>query len=267
MIVLAPSLLLEPSAQRKLRSPIILWNSLVTAEGITASSEHEDYPAVNLATDSMIESWRAADTATVTIDVEIGGAEIDAIGIARHNLGSSHASILVEARVGDDPAWIELTPQQMLADDAPALFRFPETIVTTLRVTVEGGDVPASIAVLYVGKLLVMPRGITAGHVPLDQAQQTQVVNGRSEAGHYLGRIITGQSSSTSAQFTTLPIAWYYEHMAPFVDRGTAGPFFFAWLPWSRPNDVGFTWLNSDPRPSMGSLFFDISLDIGGITW
>jgi hypothetical protein len=270
MIVLSPALFLEQSPQIRLTTPIILWHSLVTRDSLTVSSEDENYPADNLATDSMAEFWKAANTSPVTIEVAVAGEEIDAVGIARHNLGSSHASITIEALVsvdGGPDEWVEVIPEQMLADNSPALFRFAPIFATTVRLTIEGGTVAASAAVMYVGKLLVMPKGITAGHVPLDHAVETQVVNGRSEAGAYLGRIITGQSASTSVQFSALPIDWFYDVMAGFVNRGMAGPFFFAWLPMSRPNDVGFAWLNADPRPSLGSVFVDVTLDIGGVTW
>lgn len=265
MIILSRSLLLGAAPGVKLSTPIILWNSLVTTNTLDVSSEDEDYPAINLATDSTIEYWRAADTDPVTIELDLEGEQIDAVGIARHNLGSSHATLTVEAFV--DGAWEEVIAPQMLADDSPAMFRFVPTFAASLRITIEGGTAPAQIAVLYAGKLLVMPTGLDIGHVPLDQALETRVVNGRSESGNFLGRIITGQSAQTSAQFSNLDLDWYYDEMVPFIDRGMSGPFFFAWLPQSRPDDVGFAWLNSDPRPSLNSLYCDVSLDIGGITW
>lgn len=269
MIVISRGLLLSPTAGANLSAPVILWNPLVTRDTITVSSADADYPGENLATDSTVEYWRAATTDPVTIEIETAGQEIDAVAFARHNFGSSGATVTVEALVsvdGEDDEWIEVSEGRVLANDRPVLFRFAPLYALTIRVTILGGSAPASAAVCYVGKLLVMPHGITAGHVPLDQALETQVVNGLSEAGSFLGRIITGQSASTPAQFQMLPIDWYYEQMAPFVDRGTAGPFFFAWLPMDRPADVGFTWLKSDPRPVMGSLYFDVTLDLGGIT-
>jgi hypothetical protein len=270
MIFISRSLLLQPTASVNLSAPVILWNSLVTADTLTVSSEAEDYPAANLATDSTLEYWRAADASPVAIEVEVAGQQIDALGIARHNLGSSHATVTVEALVsvdGGPDEWIALNDPQMPGNNAPILFRFVPLFAQRVRITIEGGTAPAQAAVLYVGKLLIMPHGISAGHVPLDQAHTTQVVNGRSERGNFLGRIITGQSAQTSAAFETLPIDWYYAEMEPFIDRGMAGPFFFAWLPQSRPDDIGFAWLNTDPRPNMGSLYFDVTLDYGGITW
>lgn len=269
MIVISRGLLLSPVAGINLSAPIILWNSLVTPEAITVNSEEADHPGENLATDSTVEYWRAATDDPVTIEVDTGGREVEAFAFARHNFGSTGATLTIEALVsvdGEDDAWVEVTEEQVLANDRPVLFRFAPVYALALRVTIEGGSAAPSASVLYAGKLLVMPHGITAGHVPLDQALNTQVVNGQSEAGGFLGRIVTGQSASTSAQFNAIPIDWYYAEMAPFIDRGTAGPFFFAWLPLSRPQDVGFAWLNADPRPTMGGRYFDVTLDIGGIT-
>ncbi|NGP18926.1 discoidin domain-containing protein [Devosia aurantiaca] len=268
MIVLSRGLLLEPSTSVSLEAPVILWESVVTRDTITASSEHEDYPATNLATDSTIERWRAAAAGLVTIEVDSAGEEVDAIGIARHNFGSNH-TISIEAEIAQNSGaqWVEVIAPNMLPDNSPVLFRFAPIVANRFRIHINGGNTPPSAAVIYAGKLLVLPHGISAGHVPLDQAHETQLANGRSEAGNFLGRIITGQSAQTTASFDMLPIGWYYEAMEPFIARGTTGPFFFAWLPQDRPQDVGFAWLNADPRPSMGSLFFDVSLDIGGITW
>lgn len=269
MIVISRGLLLSPVAGINLSAPIILWNSLVTTQTVTASSSATDYPADNLATDSTVEYWRAATTSPVTLSVNTSGHEVDAVAFARHNFGSTGATLTVEALVsveGGEDEWVEIVEPRILANDRPVLFRFAPLLANAVRVTIEGGTAAAQAAVFYAGKLLVMPHGITAGHVPLDQALNTQVVNGQSEAGNFLGRIITGQSASTSAQFNAIPIDWYYAEMAPFVDRGTAGPFFFAWLPFSRQQDVGFAWLNADPRPVMGTRYFDLTLDIGGIT-
>lgn len=269
MIVLSQSLILGAAPSVRLDTPIILWQSLVSRDTLTVSSEASDYPASNLANDSTIEVWRAANSDPVTIEVAIDGQEVDAVAFARHNFGTTHAEITVEIEVadGEGTAWEGVIAPQMLADDTPVLFRFAPVTTSRVRISISGGSAAPSAAVLYVGKLLVMPHGIRAGHVPLDQARQSQVANGTSEAGHFLGRLITGQSAQTSASFEMLPIDWYYEEMEGFVARGTAGPFFFAWLPATRPEDVGFSWLNADPRPSMGSVFFDLTLDYGGITW
>jgi hypothetical protein len=269
MIILSRPLLFGLSPSDRLDAPIILWQSLVSADTLTVSSEDDDYPASNMATDPTIEYWRAATTGPVTIDVDVSGHEVDAIAFARHNFGSTHATLTIEALVsvdGGPDEWVLLIEEQMPGNDGPLLFRFEKLFALILRVTISGGTAAPSAAVCYAGELLVMPHGISEGHVPLDQAHETQVVNGRSEAGDFLGRIITGQNASTSAQFEMLPIDWYYAVMEPFVARGMTGPFFFAWLPKDRPQDVGYAWLNTDPKPNMGSLFFDITLDYGGIT-
>lgn len=270
MIVLSQSLIMGAAPPTiRLDTPIILWRSLVSRDTLTVSSEAEDFPAINLANDSTIEQWRAASTAAVVIDVATAGAEVDAVAFARHNFGTTHAEITVEVEIadGEGTTWDEVIAPRLLADNSPVLFRFAPVTTTRVRISISGGSAAPSAAVLYVGKLMVMPGGITAGHVPLDQALQSQIANGRSEAGNFLGRLITGQSAQTSAAFEMIPIDWYYDEMEAFVARGTTGPFFFAWLPLTRPDDVGFSWLMSDPRPSIGSVFFDLTLDYGGITW
>jgi hypothetical protein len=270
MIILSKPLLFGLSPSPRLDAPIILWDSIVTRDRLTVSSEDELHPADNLATDTTVEFWRAADTDPVTIDIDVSGYEVEAVAIARHNFGSTHATLTIEALMaeGDEPdTWVEVIGDQVLGNDSPVLFRFAPLFAQTLRISIANGTAPASAAVLYAGMLLVMPHGISEGHVPLAEALDTQISNGRSEAGEYLGSLITGQSADTSAQFEMLPIDWYYAVMKPFIDRGRRGTFFFAWLPQDRPEDVGFVWFRTDPKPNMGSLFFDITLDYSGITW
>lgn len=288
MIVLSRSLVLSRPAGISLSAPIILWDSIVDAGSITANSEDEAYPASNLATESTIEVWRAAGPGEVVIEIDTGGQVIDAIGFARTNFGTAHATVKVEAlvdfpwvlatgfwsdagfwRTDADPseptAWVEVIEEFMPADNSPLLLRLAPMPVSSLRITIASPTVPASAAVMFVGKLLVMPHGITAGHVPLDHAIDTQVVNGTSEAGNFLGRIVTGQSAQTSARFDYLPIDWFYDEMSAFVQRGASGPFFFAWMPKKRPQDVGYSWLTSDPQPVIGAVHADVVLNYGGI--
>ena len=288
MIVLSRSLVLGPTSGVNLSAPIILWDSIADVASITASSEDDAYPASNLATESTIEVWKAASTGELTIEVDTGGETIDAIGFARSNFGTAGATIKVEAsvdfpwvlssgfwddaglwRTDADPSsptgWVEIIEEFMPADNGPLLLRFTPMPVEALRITITSPDVVASAAVMFVGKLLVMYREITAGHVPLDHALDTQVVNGTSEAGNFLGRIVTGQSAQTSARFDNLPIDWFYDEMSPFVQRGASGAFFFAWLPRKRPEDVGYSWLANDPQPNLGSVYADVVLSYGGM--
>ena len=266
MIVISRSLLLATPATARLSSPFILWRNVVTADMLSADSEAEGYPVTNLANVSTIERWHSATTDLQYVTVTSPVGEIDSVGIARHNFGTGQIAVTLEGLLpGEDAVWEALTDEYLPADDRPIVFRITSGIYAGLRLRLQPAATEPRMAVLYAGKALIMPRGITAPHAPLDQAHETQAVNGMSESGEFLGRIITGQQSRTSAQFSHLDIDWYYEHMAEFVQRGAAGPFFFAWLPVRRPRDVGFSWLTADPRPSMGSVAIDVTLEIGGI--
>lgn len=265
MIVIARSLLLAADDRQNLSGPVLLWDNLIVPGMLEADSEAEAYPAINAANPSTAERWQSESVELQYFTVASFAQRIDAIGIARHNFGSAHIGVRLEAMIDEDQ-WEPVTDEFIPADDRPIMIRIPSAVYSALRLRLSPDDVAPRMAVLYAGTTLVLPVPIPAPHSPLDQSRETHIVNGTSESGEFLGRIITGQSSRTSVHLQFLPIPWYYDNMQAFVERGAAGPFFFAWLPRTRPEDVGYAWLRSDPVPSMGAIWFDVTLEIGGIT-
>lgn len=266
MIVISQSLALSLAGTDNPAYPVILWNTVLEASTVEADQEAEGYPASNLTNPSTYERWMGEDDEEQHIIFTVNGAPVDAIGLARHNFGSGNIVVSIEAHDGDEN-WQEILEEFMPADDRPLLLRFEVQHTAQIRIRLQPSETVPRAAVAMAGLLMVMPRGIIARHVPLNLARQTQVVNGRSESGNFLGRIITGQSKDTSVQFQGIERDWYYDHFEPFVANGARNPFFFAWLPKSRPQDVGYAWLKSDPQPSFGTPMqgVDVTLDIGGI--
>ena len=98
--------------------------------------------------------------------------------------------------------------------------------------------------------------------------RQSKVVNGRSEAGDFLGRIVLGEATQTQINLQNLTPAWLRTHLRPFIDAARETPFFFAWRPADYPREVGFAWLTDDPKPvnQLANGMMSASFDLMGIT-
>ncbi len=257
-------------------SPIVGYQNLVTSGNVSASSETEDHPAVFLANPATHLFWRSAQgspTSAEFITVVVDSPEeIDYMGIARHNFGSVGLPVSVQAQYEPAGAWSDLVTEQLLSDDGPVIFRFVPQSVYAIRLVIGesltgnlGTD--AQLAVLYVGKLLIMQRRLYVGHTPITMGRMTQVVNQWSISGDFLGRIITGERRQSSANFVNLTPDWYRTYFEPFVIAAQESPFFWAWRPGDYPLEVGYAALTGDIKPSnqRANGMMQVSWDMEGV--
>lgn len=230
--------------------PILGWHNLVRPENVSASWVDEDFPASNLGNPNTASRWQSdrATTQHVTFDIQTV-APIDYVGIARHNLGSINAVVSVQVQRPGVAAWTTVFEEQILPTDAPAVLRFEPQPVDGIRLRIVGAEAPPSIAVAYVGKLLIMERGLQQGHVPAHLAAQDDIVTGTAESGDYLGRVVTQRALSTGVSFRYLRKGWFDANMLPFARVARERPFFFAWMPQDYPDEAAFCWTTSDLRP------------------
>lgn len=262
MIVISEEVVLDassPDEETNPNAPLIGWHNLVTTTNLTASSEADGFPVVNLANPitSPIARWQAGDDGPQEITVEINTIEsIDYVAIARHNLGSTQRPItIMGSDGGGSPDWHELVQETLLSPNDPAvIFRYDPQSLTHVRLLIGeslggSGIDPAEIAVMYVGKLLPLQRRIYVNHTPITYGRETSVINGMSEAGDFLGRIITANILETEVELQNLTPAWYRNKLDPFIRDARQNPFFFAWRPGDYPDEVGFAWMTSDPKP------------------
>lgn len=267
MLVVSGNLVLSPAeAALGPNNPIVLWRNLVTAAGIVADTAAAGYPATNLANPLTHLDWRAADGTAQYLTVTTNEVDpIDAVGVAKHNFGSAEIAPSIEGYIG--AAWQELVPAQMPPDDAPLLFRFSERSLERVRIKLPAGIANARAAVVYVGKLTVMQRRLYVGHVPLPMGVDSDVVNGISESGNFMGRIVLSQRVGTSAAFRNLTPAWVREHLLPFVAASRTRPFFFAWRPDDYRLEAGYAWMTNNPKPQnqRSNGMMSVELQMSGI--
>lgn len=276
MIVISRSFVLgvaEASAGINGDNPIFGYHNLVTTSNISATTEAAGYPIDNVANPNTAIEWRANTTAThyLTVDTQAYAGEIDYIAIARHNLGSNAIEVSVEVATttsgGAPSGWTEVVSGVLFADDAPALFRFTSGSYTGVRLKMLTGAAAARIAVVYCGKLLIGQRRIYVGHTPITDGRTTKIINGMSESGNFLGRIVLGEFNETSIAMKSLTPSWVRSYLRPFIQETREIPFFFGWRPQSYPYEVGYVWHTSDAKPtnSMSNGMMEVSMSIAGI--
>lgn len=271
-LVISQDLVVSESLEAtQLGLPVFGWHNVVAVSTVSAETADSLYPVSNLANPSTVLKWKAGDTTAQSITVSISPADAqdwNYVGIARHNLGSEQISVTIETGDPEDPTI--LVQENLLADDKPAIFRFETTPLQVLRVKLgaSSGD-PASIAVLYVGKLLVMERGFPVDQpfTPLPFGRRSEITNARAEAGDFLGRIVLNEFTNGRASFAHLTPDWYRAYFDPFVAASKETPFFYAWKADDYPAEVGFAWMTNDPVPEidLATGRFKVDLEMGGI--
>ncbi|HEV7344259.1 MAG TPA: hypothetical protein VGN60_01315 [Devosia sp.] len=266
-LILSPSLVLSAAADYDLTAPVLGWENDITVAGTSADSSVDFYPATNLANPATNLLWKSASTDVQYVTFAINEEEpIDYLGIARHNLGSGGIIVEVEVQLFDSGEWSSLIDGFVVANDAPILVRFLETTANAVRLKLTPLATPPEIAVAHVGHMMVMPVGIPFGHTPLIDGRSTRITTGNSEAGDYLGSIMLSQKLNTQLAFQYLRDDWYRANMRPFVKQGRGATFFYSGFPDSHPEEAGYAWLTSDPRPTfIEAGWVNITFEIGGI--
>lgn len=266
-VFLSRSLLLNQNAPAAVspNAPMIGWQSYVDFGTISADFALEAYPVSNLANESTALEWRSSSVASQYIYVPITG-DVDYVAITTHNLGTAGTNVSVEVQTDTD-VWTEVFEAVVPRDNYPAIFRFERTEGSFVRIKLEGSTIPPRISVLFVGLSLRLPRNIYVGHTPINYGRQTQVSNGKNEAGDFLGRIVMRRSKSTDISLSNLPADWFRTEFEPFMTHAEEFPFFFAWRPRDYPFEVGFAWTTGDPSSSnqLANGMMQVGMSIGAI--
>lgn len=252
MIVISSSVVLSSTSEDIIdgRNPRIGWRNLVRVDNVFADQEAEGFPASNLANPATYLYWRAVDTSQQAVSIALDVAqEVNYFAIAKHNLGSAGATITFQSSA-DGSTWTSVTAPHVLNTDKVVFHEFDTVFARNFRLLIEGSTIPPAIAVMYIGRTLVLQRRIYVGHTPFPYGRNTTVSNGRSENGQFLGRILRREFFESSVVLQNLTPNWYREHMEPFVHAARTRPFFWAWRPAKYPDESGFAWLTDDVKMS-----------------
>lgn len=263
--------------EQPLSHPIIGYDNVVTTSNIEATSSDDDYPVTNVANPSTALRWLAGSPSP-DIDhyltlTDASAQDFDYVAVARHNFGTAGITVSIEAQEFGSPApgYTEIVQETLPTDDSPILFRFAPAQYANIRLRMQPGSAPATVAVLYIGKLLEMQRSVDVGPriTPPPYARRVDAIDGFSQGGQFLGRVIENQNQETETQFMHLEPAWYRTYFDPFVEAAIGAPFFFGWSPEDYPAELGFMWIptNKVPRPEINPVTqrFDVTLEMVGI--
>lgn len=252
-IISAPSVVLVGDETTfTLDHPVIGWR---TASIITATSQDPNHPATNMANPATHLFWRASGGSPPPtyqyITVSGYDDNFDYAAIARHNLGSLQIPIAVGYMDNSSPpVFVTLVNEVILADDGPVMFRFTSQAIGNVTLRLQAGVLAAQVAVVYCGKLLVLPRKVYQGFAPINHARIAKVTNGRSEAGNFLGRIVLQEFVKDTMPLSLIDPTYFRAHITQFLTASKETPFFVAWRPQTYPLEVGYCHMTNDPVPT-----------------
>jgi hypothetical protein len=250
---------LKATAYSILETPVIGYQNLVTASNITTTTAAAGFPASNLANPATHLMWRStivpgnSPPTDEGIFIALNSSElVDYVGIAKHNLVGSTISLWRSTNNSPND-YTQLVAASVVADNSPIIFRFTAQAVGTLWVKITPADTITA-GVVYVGRLLDLGRGVKADqeHTPLPYGRRSNVVDGLSESGNFLGRVVLSSMRQTKAVFFGFTRTFYASDLDAFLEAAQEIPFFWAWAPGEYPTETGFAWLiNADAEPSI----------------
>lgn len=249
MIHISSSVVLGPLGDPvDARNPRVGWHNLVTSVNVSADEETDDEPVANIANPATYLRWRGTSTNQQAVQVTLSAAaDVNYFAIAKHNLGSTAATIQFQSSTNGS-SWSNVTGAIMLNTDYVVIYEFDAVFAQYFRLLITPGSEPPTIAVLYVGEILILQRRIYVGHTPLPYGRKTTVSNGRSESGEFLGRVLRRQFLESSVDMQNLTPTWYRQYLEPFIESSTTKPFFWCWRPSSYPDECGYAWLSDDVK-------------------
>ncbi|WP_322997961.1 hypothetical protein [Castellaniella sp.] len=220
------------------------WHTITRDTTLSVSSERAGFPGIALKNATTYDRWSPV-TLPAWAQWDAGGnVDVDYVGIASHNLGGATVSV---QHSQDGTAWtdaIVLTPSKN-----DALIAWWEQVTARYwRVLIDGNDI-YRVGVIYLGKILVMPRSITSGHSPAMLSRNTDILPAKSDTGQFLGRSIIRQGFATTYQWESLPAQWYRDSFDPFVAAAVKYPFFLVANPARWPGESMYAWATKDVKP------------------
>ena len=270
IIFLNTFLLSEDLSAYPLKNPRIGWQTYLRDLPLTAASASSVAPGSAADAPFRPDTWEFWQPSALPASwlVDLGAArQLDYVGIAGHTFGSSGCAALVETSA-DGVTWRTFSAGAVSpADDAPLLFLDDVLTHRYVRVSLTGGATLPIMAVVYVGLILKMPRGIYGGHAPVPLNRETVLTRSLSNGGQFLGQGFRRHGVKGTANFRHLEAAWYRANFDPFVKSARQFPFFFGWRPAIYPTEIAYAWSPDDMHPSnMGVReFMQVALSMQGI--
>jgi hypothetical protein len=227
-------------------NPRIGWNSALFNGTVTADSSDINYPASNILNESAGLYWRSNVTTAQSVYMNIIPQRVDYCGIAAHNLAGS--VIQLQRRDDSGDPWVNVGSSFVPADNQAIMIYFQAVATSAfwrLNITPATGVKPR-IGVIYLGEMLTLQRKIGVGHKPAVFNRKSEFYTGEA-GGVFQGRVLESQAHEFEIPQNQVTTGYLYSVLKEWLDVAINRPFFFAWRPMSFPNEVCFSWLESDP--------------------
>ena len=249
-IILSRDLVLTDNSVEDPNAGHIGYRTLLSRSNVTADFEEQFFPIGNVANPATNLFWRSVSLNEQYIYVSAGlNTGVDYIGIANHNLSSGGIAYQVEGS-DDGIDWEPISDEIIPDSDAPHVQIFPLAVFALYRIKLTpSGDAYPRIAVIYLGKMLVLQRRTYVGHTPITMGRETTISNNRSETGQFLGRVVRREFLETSVSLKNITSDWYRTYFDDFAEAARTTPFFWAWRPLDYPAEVGYCWAADDIVP------------------
>lgn len=244
------------------------YKNLVTIYNVAAGSELSGFPVTNLANPATNSKWKSDSTSVQYITITLGGLDVDYIGIAGHNLGSAGSSVVIEGQESSGGAWGTVVASFSPADDLPIMKIFTSGEFYAIRLKITPASTKPQIAVLYAGEVTQLERNTYIGKSPITYARNVSAVNGFSESGAYLGRIIRGTTYSATISMQNVTPAWYRGVFDLFAQEAETTPFFYSWRYTDYPLEIGYAVISGSvpiPKNSGPGARMSVEFDIEGV--
>ena len=209
-------------------------------------------------------------TARINFESFYSDDDVDCVGIAGHNLGSTGAELQWEYDNGSPATKFSYT--EITSDEPVMGFFTPES---TLRwsIAVRGGVLP-EIGMVRFGKALKMEQPFYAGFAPSLGAEEPVLQGNITEGGDWLGRNVIRRGKTAEYQWDLLTTDWVESNLYGrngLIRAVQDDPFWVAWRP-SENDQVDFAWTVSPPSPpsKMGvkdRMEFSLSAQVLGVDY
>lgn len=248
-IVISRDVALTDSSTEDPNAGHIGYQNLVAPANVSADSEQAFFPVVNLTNPATNIFWWSNSLDEQFLNITPGlNAGVDYIAFANHNFGSGGIAYQVQAS-NDNVTWDDIGDELIPENDTPHMQIFPLSVYLFWRVRLAPTTAVPRIAVMYLGKVLVLQRRIYVGHIPITMGDNTTVSNNRSEKGQFLGRVVRREYAETSIDLKNLTADWVRSYLLDFIEQAKVLPFFWAWRPIDYPREVGYCWTTDDINP------------------
>lgn len=226
----------------------ILGNNYLKGATVLSSNAQSSYPAANMVdgrTNRQAAFSVNASPRVVVFDM-LSSFAVDAVGIAKHNLGSVGASLLVE--VSADNSTYTTLIYEAITSDSVLYFEAAAAITGRyVRVSVSGHDETAYISDITVGAFVSVISGQPVGFVSPYWGYKDEVRSNITRGNELAG--ITVINKPREFRISISKVALADEAVFYNVEAATrAGPFYFKWATLDEDGidgEAAFCWLKN----------------------